>query len=122
MKRLFGLVIFFILCTSQSFAESKHQLFTDVLNAHVTEGVVDYQSLCQDTRFTLYMDQLVTTNPEALGSEKEKLAFWINAYNAWRNELRRILKRLGLGSVAELRGRSDLLMHLDYTNDVEHSA
>ena len=44
----------------------------------------------------------------------------INTYNAWRNELRRILLRLGLRSVAELRGRSDLLMHLDYTNDVEY--
>jgi glutamate synthase domain-containing protein 2 len=39
-------------------------------------------------------------------------------YNAWRNELVRILQRLGLRSVSELRGRSDLLMHLDYTNDV----
>jgi glutamate synthase domain-containing protein 2 len=29
-----------------------------------------------------------------------------------------ILQRLGLRSVTELRGRTDLLMHLDYTNDV----
>ncbi len=43
----------------------------------------------------------------------------INMYNAWRNELIKILKRLGMRSVAELRGRTDLLMHLDYTNDVE---
>ncbi len=42
----------------------------------------------------------------------------INMYNAWRNELVTILQRLGLRSVSELRGRSDLLMHLDYTNDV----
>lgn len=42
----------------------------------------------------------------------------INLYNAWRNELVTILQRLGLKSVSELRGRSDLLMHLDYTNDV----
>jgi glutamate synthase domain-containing protein 2 len=42
----------------------------------------------------------------------------INLYNAWRNELVAILQRLGLRSVSELRGRSDLLMHLDYTNDV----
>ena len=46
----------------------------------------------------------------------------INTYNAWRNEIRRILRRLGLPSVAALRGRSDLLMHLDYTNDREHTA
>jgi glutamate synthase domain-containing protein 2/ferredoxin len=46
----------------------------------------------------------------------------INAYNAWRNEIVSILQRLGIGSIKELRGRSDLLMHLDYTNDVEHTA
>ncbi|MCX5826820.1 MAG: glutamate synthase-related protein, partial [Deltaproteobacteria bacterium] len=47
----------------------------------------------------------------------------INTYNAWRNEIVSILRRLGLRSVSELRGRSDLLMHLDYTNVVvEHEA
>ena len=44
----------------------------------------------------------------------------VNLYTAWEKELRRILKRLGLASVSALVGRSDLLMHLDYTNDVEH--
>jgi glutamate synthase domain-containing protein 2 len=42
----------------------------------------------------------------------------INLYHAWRKDLVGILKRLGMRSVAELRGRTDLLMHLDYTNDV----
>ena len=46
----------------------------------------------------------------------------INLYNSWRNELVTILKRLGMSSVKELRGRTDLLMHLDYTNDVEQKA
>jgi len=41
----------------------------------------------------------------------------INLSSAWRTQLGDILKRLGLRSIAELRGRSDLLMHLDYTND-----
>jgi hypothetical protein len=30
-----------------------------------------------------------------------------------------ILRRFGMRSVSELRGRTDLLMHIDYTNDVE---
>ena len=42
----------------------------------------------------------------------------INLYTAWRKILVGILQRLGLRSVADLRGRTDLLMHLDYTNDV----
>jgi glutamate synthase domain-containing protein 2 len=43
----------------------------------------------------------------------------INLYNAWRKELVEILRRFGMSSVGQLRGRTDLLMHLDYTNDVE---
>ena len=41
----------------------------------------------------------------------------INLYNAWRKVLVSILQRFGMKSVTELRGRTDLLMHLDYTND-----
>jgi glutamate synthase domain-containing protein 2 len=41
----------------------------------------------------------------------------INLYSAWRKTLVSILKRLGLRSVAQLRGRTDLMMHLDYTNE-----
>jgi ferredoxin len=40
----------------------------------------------------------------------------INLYSAWREMLVDILYRLGLDSVAALRGRTDLLTHLDYEN------
>jgi hypothetical protein len=43
----------------------------------------------------------------------------INLYNAWRKDLVGILKRFGMRSVRELVGRSDLLMHLDFNNDVQ---
>jgi glutamate synthase domain-containing protein 2/NAD-dependent dihydropyrimidine dehydrogenase PreA subunit len=66
---------------------------------------------------------IATTDPEL--SETVNLDWGtqriINLYSAWRKELVDILRRFGLRSVRELRGRSDLLMHLDYTNDVEHS-
>jgi glutamate synthase domain-containing protein 2/ferredoxin len=42
----------------------------------------------------------------------------INLYSAWRKDLIQILKRFGIRSVRELVGRSDLLMHLDFTNDI----
>lgn len=38
----------------------------------------------------------------------------VNMYSAWREILVDILYRLGLASVAALRGRTDLLTHLDY--------
>lgn len=43
----------------------------------------------------------------------------INLYSAWRKELVDILRRFGMRKVSELRGRTDLLMHLDYNNNVE---
>ncbi|MFC2008151.1 glutamate synthase-related protein [Chloroflexota bacterium] len=42
----------------------------------------------------------------------------INLHNAWRKELIGILRSFGMRSVSELRGRTDLLMHLDYTDYV----
>jgi glutamate synthase domain-containing protein 2 len=45
----------------------------------------------------------------------------INLYSAWRKELVGILTSFGMRSVSELRGRTDLLMHLDYTNEVEQN-
>jgi glutamate synthase domain-containing protein 2 len=43
----------------------------------------------------------------------------INLYTAWRKELVDILRRFGMRSVSELRGRTDLLTHIDYNNDLE---
>ena len=40
----------------------------------------------------------------------------VNLYNAWREMFIDILYRLGIDSPAALRGRTDLLMHLDYEN------
>ena len=44
----------------------------------------------------------------------------INLYNAWRKELVQILQRFGMRSITELRGRTDLLTHLDYTDNGNH--
>jgi hypothetical protein len=59
-----------------------HTLFTQVLADHVKDGVVDYKAIGIDPRFPQYIDMLRKSNPEALTGD-EKLAFWINAYNAF---------------------------------------
>ncbi|MBW1868811.1 MAG: alpha-hydroxy-acid oxidizing protein [Deltaproteobacteria bacterium] len=40
----------------------------------------------------------------------------VNMFLAWRKELIRILRRLGMKSIRELVGRTDCLVHLDYMN------
>lgn len=61
-----------------------HSAFTDVLSTYVdAKHRVDYAQLRADRATTLdpYLDQLATANLEAL-SRDERLALWMNAYNA----------------------------------------
>lgn len=60
----------------------EHRLFDQVLAAHVNDGDVDYAAIQEDERFQAYIDYLETADPDALANRDEKLAFWINAYNA----------------------------------------
>lgn len=43
----------------------------------------------------------------------------VNMYMAWRKQWCDILRSFGLKSIKELRGRSDLLVHLDYLTKEE---
>ncbi|MBW1805928.1 MAG: alpha-hydroxy-acid oxidizing protein [Deltaproteobacteria bacterium] len=59
---------------------------------------------------------IATTDPELMGLMDMEYGTQrvINLFMAWRKELIRILKRLGMKSVKELVGRTDCLVHLDY--------
>jgi hypothetical protein len=82
-----------------------HSAFDRLLKAHVAAGRVDYDSFARDPEFPRYLDALARAQPDAL-SEKEQLAFWINAYNAYtiqlvnahgeRQSIRNIDKTLGI--------------------------
>jgi len=63
--------------------EFSHQAFDKVLQAHVKSGVVDYPAMAKDARFAAYLGQLDRVDPNALPDRRHKLAFWINAYNAF---------------------------------------
>jgi hypothetical protein len=60
-----------------------HVLFTQILSEYVRDGRVDYGRLCKDDRLETYVSQLAATNPDAITDAKARLAFWINAYNAY---------------------------------------
>lgn len=59
-----------------------NQLFTNILSQYVKNGLVDYKNLKNDKRLNVYLAQLSHTDPQKL-NRIEKLAFWINAYNAF---------------------------------------
>jgi hypothetical protein len=62
-------------------AHVSHQILSDVLQASVHDGQVNYPAVQIDHRFTAYLAELDRVNP-SLGSRDDRLAFWINAYNA----------------------------------------
>lgn len=66
----------------QALDTANHDLFDQVLQGHVDDGKVTYPAIKDDKRFHDYLTYLAETNPETFASVNEKLAFWINAYNA----------------------------------------
>ncbi len=57
-------------------------LFTQVLSENVKNGLVNYRAIKADKRFADYIAVLQKTDPETIPAD-ERLAFWINAYNAF---------------------------------------
>lgn len=82
-----------------------HTTFDRLLRAHVRSGAVDYDAFARAPEFPRYLDALARARPDAL-SEREQIAFWINAYNAYtiqlvnahgeRQSIRNIDKTLGM--------------------------
>lgn len=63
--------------------EFSHQLFGQVLAAYVKDGSVDYPAVQGDGRLPAYVALLDRVDPSMLPARNERLAFWINAYNAF---------------------------------------
>lgn len=59
-------------------------IFDAVLSRYVSkDGLVNYKGLKGDKEFMKYIKYLSNTGTETMPSEKHRLAFWINAYNAF---------------------------------------
>jgi hypothetical protein len=84
-----------------------HAAFDALLRAHVRDGRVDYDAFKAAPSFRAYLDALDRADAAAPGEdERERLAYWINVYNAYtielivrhgeRESIRNINKTLGL--------------------------
>ena len=84
MQKAIGLYVIAVLSyfAISSANAASYQLFDQVLKAHVKDGFVDYPAIKANARFQQYLDYLADADPESFASRDEKLAFWINAYNA----------------------------------------
>ncbi len=60
-----------------------HKSFGGLMEHHVQDGVVDYPAFQQDFRLDTYLHQVNRLNPTTLPTRNDRLAFWINTYNAF---------------------------------------
>lgn len=91
-KILFGLAFMLsvtpinLTVASQSTFDHEHTLLTEVLDKHVTAGLVNYRALKVDPgNLDEYLQNLAEIDPELYENwtRQQKLALWINAYNAF---------------------------------------
>lgn len=81
-----------------------HAPFDSLLAAHVRNGLVDYEAFATAPSFRRYLASLDQATPAAM-DDAERLAFWLNVYNAYtiqlvvkhgeRESIRRINPTLG---------------------------
>ncbi len=83
--RAFAFTLLLLACAGT--ATSRHETFTAVLSEHVLDGAVDYAAIKSDSRFSAYLEMLQKTDPAGIKNGNERLAFWINAYNAFTIKL-----------------------------------
>lgn len=88
MKILFT-VFFSTALSVLSIAQPNHSVWNDLLNEHVSEeGWVSYRGFLQDsTKLNSYLSEVSENPPGKDWSKDEKLAYWINAYNAFTVKL-----------------------------------
>lgn len=96
-----SIVIVIILAAATNYySQDNHSLFTEILNKHVNNGKVNYKELISELSFDNYLDQLKNTNPDTIKNSNDKLAFWINVYNAYT--LKIIIDNYPLESINDL--------------------
>lgn len=105
----FIMILFLFIIAAGNLSAQDHQLFTDVLKKHVRNGLVDYKNLKVDNTFDKYLSQLRATNPDKF-DRNEKLAFWINSYNAFTLQI--VIDNYPIESITDLHTGGKIIGYL----------
>lgn len=63
-----------------------HSVFDELLHAYVKDGRADYAAFRGNTKFARYLSSLRAANLTGM-EEPERIAFWLNTYNAYTIQL-----------------------------------
>lgn len=83
---LLALAAMVVLCPPLRAQAALHEPFDRLLRAHVRDGLVDYDAFAKAPEFARYLASLDAVRPATL-SEDDRLAYWINVYNAYTIQL-----------------------------------
>lgn len=90
MKKIATIIVLLATISQLAFAQQiDHSIWTVFLQQNVSEqGNVNYKSITsKDSDLNNYLNQFVDISPDNSWSRNEKLAYWINAYNAFTIKL-----------------------------------
>ena len=97
-------------------AQPSHAGFDALLKQYVSaEGLVDYRGLKADApRLHTYLKKLAARPPQATWPAAERLAYWLNAYNAFTLQL--VLEHYPIKSIKDITtGPNIPLVHTPWT-------
>lgn len=78
-----------------------HSLLDTLLIKYVDDnGFINYEGFKQDSQFEQYLNELRSYPPDTTWSNRNKLAYWLNAYNAFTIKL--IAEHLPLESIRDI--------------------
>jgi len=105
-KNMQKIIVFslFISLMGSAFAQkelAEHQVWNQILAKHVTvDGKVDYTGVKADPSFARYISTLQATTVNDNWTREQKMAYWINVYNAFTIKL--IIDNYPIESITKL--------------------
>ena len=87
----------------------KNELWTSLVKKHVgADGLVDYKGFIADkNKLQEYLDTLSANPPEKNWSDNDKIAYWLNAYNAFTIKL--IVDHYPVKSIKDLGAKHQII-------------
>ncbi len=92
------------------YSQGIHNKYDNILHKYVKHGLVDYSALKNDKEFEDYIKEIESFDISTLSDKNEKLAFWINVYNAFT--LKVVKDNYPIESINELHTGGRILAHI----------
>jgi len=109
MKKVL-VVLFVWLSISCAQGKVDHSIFGELMKEYNYNGYLDYNGLKKENKLNSYLEILSNSNPSKLESDRSKIAFWINVYNAYT--IKAIVDNYPIKSINDLHSGGRILGHI----------